>query len=480
MADIYGHSSCNIAALTARQDTIFSPRDPRLYSPAVVMLPASLHGLQSSYAVLLAKQWESSVLRAPLSRRAWILQEQLLPRRELYFGEGQIFWSCSDGAFCELYPLDDITCSWLDEGMFEGDMGSLRSCLSDFEAANVEDSSVATKRLDVDWMDLLMLYGQRNLTYAEDKLLAIAGIGQLLTSPTDKQNAVIGGLVRRELPAKLLWIPDHSAAREQGYEPIRLSPVHRAPSWSWAYYDGPISYYQGHHIASLNKERPIAQVIEIETDITVVDGVEIVQGGDLRLLAASLPLELECPYALSPDRTLITTWVMPFTTSLPTPSSYSGTDRALRLACRPIDVTSSSPSRGSDDESWPPGFDGIILFDLPDYSALSVPLKAIFVTTSTSSPRRNDPESKRTYRFDGLVLRDHPTRGSSRMAAGEKVYERVGVFAVAVASAGEPDVPMTKSWHFDDYEVGNGVTGPEFPEYDFEAAKSFMREFIIG
>lgn len=41
------------------------------------------------------------VLKSPLSRRGWVLQERALARRTIYFTEKQTYWECGGGVRCE-------------------------------------------------------------------------------------------------------------------------------------------------------------------------------------------------------------------------------------------------------------------------------------------------------------------------------------------------------------------------------------------
>jgi hypothetical protein len=45
------------------------------------------------------KTFRGSVIRAPLNKRGWTLQERILSPRILYFAEDQIHWKCQE--FCE-------------------------------------------------------------------------------------------------------------------------------------------------------------------------------------------------------------------------------------------------------------------------------------------------------------------------------------------------------------------------------------------
>ncbi|KAF6828191.1 heterokaryon incompatibility protein [Colletotrichum plurivorum] len=55
------------------------------------------------------KTFQKEVLAGPLSERAWVLQEHVLPRRTLYFTSKQLFWECQHCRLSEdNYPQDQL------------------------------------------------------------------------------------------------------------------------------------------------------------------------------------------------------------------------------------------------------------------------------------------------------------------------------------------------------------------------------------
>ena len=45
--------------------------------------------------------FENDVIKSPLSRRAWVMQERALARRTIFFTDNQTYWECSGGIRCE-------------------------------------------------------------------------------------------------------------------------------------------------------------------------------------------------------------------------------------------------------------------------------------------------------------------------------------------------------------------------------------------
>lgn len=100
----------------------------------------------------------------PLMRRGWVLQEYLLSPRFVAFADEEIVWHCDEQQRC---CCGDISGShWL------GQYNDTKDRISRLEGLSVEQ----TRQL---WMDIVGLYSATSLTYASDKLPAIAGIAKL-------------------------------------------------------------------------------------------------------------------------------------------------------------------------------------------------------------------------------------------------------------------------------------------------------------
>jgi hypothetical protein len=86
------------------------------------------------------------------------------------------------------------------------------------------------------WERLVSLYSNRLLTKEEDKLIAISGLArwQQRLSPDE----YLAGLWKKQFVRQLDW----KVSREQEHSLAPSRPkVYRAPSWSWASIDGPLT-----------------------------------------------------------------------------------------------------------------------------------------------------------------------------------------------------------------------------------------------
>ncbi|KAH7381241.1 heterokaryon incompatibility protein-domain-containing protein, partial [Phaeosphaeria sp. MPI-PUGE-AT-0046c] len=164
----------------------------------------------------------------PIDTRAWTLQEQLLPKRTLHFATHTVHWKCGRTQHGLRAGIDMI----------------IKSNKSGFEHRSL-------------WQNLVTEYMLREMSNSDDCLPAISGLASWLARDHkitcgskrchQKHLEYAAGLWIREniliddfrpeifdIVTQLLW---YSQGRS-GCRPLR----YRAPSWSWAAFEGPISF----------------------------------------------------------------------------------------------------------------------------------------------------------------------------------------------------------------------------------------------
>jgi hypothetical protein len=242
MCDIYGSSTCNIAASDAHNSTegcLFS------YDSRVLQLQA-IDG--STY---LANQTEL-FQDHPLYSRAWVFQESFLSSRSLNFGRAQVFWKCGQLCASQLFPEGFLKHypeyhpamrydaysfrrqpikdrNFIRNSVLDPEFQSRiqRRGLQDWHTKPIQDQGSDSLNT---WADIVQLYTETQLTKAEDRAIAIFGVTESL-KPFYGQ--YISGAWRKYLPRELVWI-----SRTKG----RKVYPSRAPSWSWLAMEGNISY----------------------------------------------------------------------------------------------------------------------------------------------------------------------------------------------------------------------------------------------
>lgn len=92
-------------------------------------------------------------------------------------------------------------------------------------------------RLYLWWFQIVAEYNNRELTYPSDKLAAIAGLAKELNivhfDIMQTEDQYLAGIWLGALADCLLWMSEYPYA-------MKCPPVYRAPSWSWAKWDGAV------------------------------------------------------------------------------------------------------------------------------------------------------------------------------------------------------------------------------------------------
>ena len=235
MQDVYRHGFVNLAALGAADDRdgCFFERDTRHVAPALINLsppgfPPVLYRFEGE-----DQGWKSAFDGA-LVTRAWVLQERVLSPRTLYFGRQQVFWECREANHCETVPRRNL--------LPPAGARIRRAPKADDGGAPVESSrKVLIDPLgwsSGDWYSIVSQYSGCGLTFATDRLIALAGLAQnFCTAKKGKKSnghrAYLAGHWREMMPGNLVW-----SALTQGPR----SNKHRVPSWSWASINGRIGF----------------------------------------------------------------------------------------------------------------------------------------------------------------------------------------------------------------------------------------------
>ncbi|CAP67763.1 uncharacterized protein PODANS_1_16490 [Podospora anserina S mat+] len=228
MAEVYGNARVTLAALSASTVTegfLHLKRNPQVVT-------RELAGEDGETFLLVGKEGVKSGLHPqsldrdnpwpgvgsfddfldPVQTRGWCFQEQVLSRRFIGFSSREVQWLCKTTMGCQCGPLDP------DSG------GSLRPRPP---TLTMQDDAFAF------WAEMISGYSRRGLTYQKDKLPAIAGLAREIQNTTGA--TYVGGIWIKDLTRSLNWV-----AREVN-DVWACPDTYRAPSFSWASLDSPIS-----------------------------------------------------------------------------------------------------------------------------------------------------------------------------------------------------------------------------------------------
>ncbi|KAG9201541.1 hypothetical protein G6514_005548 [Epicoccum nigrum] len=98
MEDVYSGAMCVIAASRAKSQLDGFLIKPRLKRDYVMF---QRHGEKPFYVCETIDNFDKDVIKGPLNKRGWVLQERALARRTIYFTESQTYFECGRGVRCE-------------------------------------------------------------------------------------------------------------------------------------------------------------------------------------------------------------------------------------------------------------------------------------------------------------------------------------------------------------------------------------------
>jgi hypothetical protein len=279
MGDIFRGSIVGIFAQAAdHADAGLSvTRDSRHVKPCKINIKISV-GQRCSQLCTFVPQPNFQDVELPLTKRGWVLQEEVLVPRALNFGRRQVEFKCNCGTFTEADPgqeSDWIASNHRPSGAAQvpqasqlwrgGYLGSIRRSLS------VHNDWACTPRvprytdsLSYSWYLLIQDYSQRALTYPMDVLPALAGIAKSIAQVQRIQYT--NGLWENDLVYGLLWYaikenphgPGPSISVSEGS--ITVGSLHY-PSWTWAalwgiqvkFWQGQLNYGNNHQYLTVDR-----------------------------------------------------------------------------------------------------------------------------------------------------------------------------------------------------------------------------------
>jgi hypothetical protein len=223
-------------------------RDPRRIKPCKLTVRATLMDrciIETIYAAMDLSFQEGD---HPLQKRGWVLQEEVLSSRALYFGHEQLEWRCHCSTVQETlsYPgKSDI--SHVHSPQTDEDWRDVYKCYNDSKAYSglrellriqATDSWLTVENTTVKaWYECIENYSRRDLTYASDVLPALAGIATILSSTQKAQ--YVNGLWEKGLTFGLLWFVESLSiactASESDHTDSQATIVETTviPSWTW-------------------------------------------------------------------------------------------------------------------------------------------------------------------------------------------------------------------------------------------------------
>ncbi|PQE10517.1 heterokaryon incompatibility protein [Rutstroemia sp. NJR-2017a BVV2] len=245
MGSIYGTAHLVVAATSSSSSNSgFLAREVK----ASVQMP--LHSVNGSplgqYCIRSQSRaggggWFQDIGMSPWNMRGWTLQERLLSRRVIHFTTEKIYFECCTTDSSEEGDITRDMPGELDTMMASLEFQHLLGLTKQISSIQKVDGYEAAARSAYNlWYTLVTMFSGRQLTFESDKFPAISGlaveIGALL------KDSYLFGLWLNDLVMGLMWQPN-IINMSQGYPRVSKGGLRQAPSWSWAAYNGGVSYY---------------------------------------------------------------------------------------------------------------------------------------------------------------------------------------------------------------------------------------------
>ncbi|RKK11296.1 hypothetical protein BFJ66_g8908 [Fusarium oxysporum f. sp. cepae] len=248
MAKVYSYSAITLAA-AASSDAhggLFRERNPASINGAKVNLKWPSHELEGEFYLVPTDPWEKAVANSPLLKRAWVFQERLLSRGTVYFAHDMLYWECGELYASELYPEAgpwDLQYRYKRFDVADRLPSGVQS-VEDYRFKHVY-TELLTRELNAEktvtdeemflyvWASVVAQYSVGKLSKETDKLIAIDGVAEQLTSIVPREQYLKGLWKQESLPLSLLW-------RTETEEEPPSTRV--APSWSWASVYTPVDF----------------------------------------------------------------------------------------------------------------------------------------------------------------------------------------------------------------------------------------------
>jgi hypothetical protein len=225
MHQVYAYAVVTISASqsTSPSDGMFEPVDRPGYTynlPTCWTSTGELDSLMIDLPPHPLRYGPDSIMIGPLSKRGWVLQEQVLSRRLLHICASGTFFQC---AYCERSDR-------LPWPMVPSRFSESLTCTRNFLREALDPCQLLGQ-----WYGLVFNYAGRYLTYAGDRLPAMSGIARLVAGRLDE--SYLAGLWSSDIVAGLVWTVRHADI------PRATHPSHYpGPLWSWTSVNRAICY----------------------------------------------------------------------------------------------------------------------------------------------------------------------------------------------------------------------------------------------
>ncbi|KAK4140130.1 heterokaryon incompatibility protein-domain-containing protein [Dichotomopilus funicola] len=260
---VYSQALCTIVAADSPDGDggCFVPRNPLMAKPCVVTLKNLRRPYYRTNGIMDVIRgrfpnepdeaqvtiypnfgpWVQGIQRGPVFRRGWCLQEREMSPRVLHYTRDRLMWECRECTASEDKP--ELAAKKQTNESLAAHLSSAR-LLDDKDLHAVSKLASRVQLKSHKWDRLVEAYSRRRLSVATDKLPAISGMARVLAER--QPDEYFAGIWKGNLLKGLSWFPHKSRDPALALVPAESwppGPVDAGiPSWSWAAYDGPITF----------------------------------------------------------------------------------------------------------------------------------------------------------------------------------------------------------------------------------------------
>ena len=229
MSVVYGNADLNLAAMGESSATGCFRK--RKYPLGRLPCKISNTGNSAIYAQMSKKDilryssdWERSVLFS----RAWVFQERMLSRRNIFLGGPELSWDCCTTQLSETYPKGMNYSQFSQLPLKVAMHATLETIL---DTANVSPDGAKTVFSEL-WFKIVQDYSATDLSEEEDRPVALQGLVSTIQSRIGYEWTYVAGMWKEFLPFHLLWSTPYWATHNRQWLTTRPKRL-RQPSWSW-------------------------------------------------------------------------------------------------------------------------------------------------------------------------------------------------------------------------------------------------------
>ncbi|KAK4224651.1 heterokaryon incompatibility protein-domain-containing protein [Podospora fimiseda] len=236
MFKVYSLSACTIAAAASPKPNqgFLRQRSPLAVRPYIAPSPFStnnsLCGSPYKFKIhppYLNRLHDAHVRSSEWFKRGWVFQERMLAPRLLIFSSSQLLWGCPMLQAAESWPSGKTGTNFIDQ------FTSVAEETKRLYALFGGEKSV--RRSHVGWWEFLGDYMSSELTVGSDRLPAVQGIAEMISSRTGVKYFAGFWLDADDFLRGLLWeVKDGEEKKPEG--------GWRAPRFSWACVEGEVKF----------------------------------------------------------------------------------------------------------------------------------------------------------------------------------------------------------------------------------------------